>query len=134
MEFAEINRLLEDLSWSNRDEVCEKAINELINIPVDYLHLLVLPNSRKDIWHNCAVVLHRIGYPKIIPIVPELLEWLKDLNWPGTKSIIDLLCTVDKTILLPHFETAIKKAKAEQDDDWIDGLIAFKGEYEKRNT
>lgn len=40
----------------------------------------LLPKSKHDIEKAEAIV--RLGYPAVEPILPELLKWLQDLNWP----------------------------------------------------
>ena len=86
------------------------------------LSLLILPSGRKDAWENAAEVLARIGSPHIDAHVPALLEWLKDLNWPGARTLLDLCRSLDRATLQPHVEAALKAARTECNADWEDTL------------
>ncbi len=47
-----------------------------------------------------------LGYPSINSILPELLEWLKDGNWPVAKEIAPLLTKAGFEIA-PHISTIL---------------------------
>ena len=40
----------------------------------------LIPRNKHDLRR--ARVLVALGYPAVAPVLPELLEWLQDLNWP----------------------------------------------------
>lgn len=111
--------LLEKLSWRIPKDIQEAAINELACLEDDKLHMLLQPID-KDYWENAAIVLKKIGYPRIKGIIPGLIMWLQDANWPGTDIVIEILSEVDKKELLPHIERAL--IEAGYDDTWIYGI------------
>lgn len=45
------------------------------------------------------------------PLLPDLVRWLQDLNWPGATIIADFLVTVGEPVV-PH----IKRVLRETDD------------------
>lgn len=50
---------------------------------------------------------------KIRPIIPELLVWLQDGNWPVATEVRDILLPLDKE-LLPHIRSILKT----NDSEW----------------
>jgi hypothetical protein len=40
-----------------------------------------------------------LGYPIIAPVLPELLKWLQDANWPVARPVSDLLVNVGKPVV-----------------------------------
>ena len=57
---------------------------------------------------------------KIIPLLPGLLEWTKDMNWPIAKSVIELLLIFPKEIV-PH----VQEALLSKDDSWKYYILIF---------
>jgi len=55
------------------------------------LHEL-LPKDKLDLERATALV--SIGYPAVAPILPELLEWLRDGNWPVSHVIGPFLASI----------------------------------------
>jgi hypothetical protein len=53
------------------------------------------------------------GYPAVEPILPELLEWIQDCNWPVAQVLAPFLGTIG-TPLIPH----IRKILKTDDDIW----------------
>ena len=53
------------------------------------------------------------GYPAVAPILPELLEWIQDSNWPVARVLAPFLGSIG-TPLIPH----IKKILATEDNLW----------------
>ncbi|MEM6258767.1 MAG: DUF5071 domain-containing protein [Planctomycetota bacterium] len=57
----------------------------------DDLHSL-LPKHRSDVFAAKEVL--AFGYPTIAPVLPDLLEWLKDMNWPVSHPISEFLASI----------------------------------------
>jgi len=53
------------------------------------------------------------GYPAVEPILPELLEWIQDCNWPVARVLAPFLGTIGAP-LIPH----IRKILATDDTMW----------------
>jgi len=59
------------------------------------LHEL-LPKDKHDLDRAKALV--SIGYPTVAPILPDLLEWLQDGNWPVAHVIGPFLASIGKPL------------------------------------
>jgi Domain of unknown function (DUF5071) len=53
------------------------------------------------------------GYPAVEPILPELLEWIQDCNWPVARVLAPFLGSIG-TPLIPH----IRRILASDDTLW----------------
>lgn len=71
----------------------------------------LLPQSKFDTGRAKALI--ELGYPAVAPVLPELVEWLQDYNWPVAKALAPFLATIGKP-LLPH----IRRVLATDDDIW----------------
>jgi hypothetical protein len=52
----------------------------------------LLPRSKHDLANAQAIV--ALGYPAVAPVLPDLLRWLQDLNWPVARPISHFLKTL----------------------------------------
>jgi hypothetical protein len=52
----------------------------------------LLPRDKRDLDNARAVA--ALGYPAVAPVLPDLLEWLQDCNWPVSRPIGDFLATI----------------------------------------
>jgi hypothetical protein len=52
----------------------------------------LLPRNKGDLANARAVVAS--GYPAVAPVLPDLLKWLQDCNWPVSRPIGDLLASI----------------------------------------
>ena len=58
---------------------------------------IILPRDKHD---TLAVdQLADLGYPIISPVLPDLVKWLQDANWPVAGPISDLLVKTGKPVL-----------------------------------
>ena len=121
MKREEIMKYIDNLSWNKNEEVQLEAISRLEQIDEDSLSLLIQP-SKKLTWGNAVIVIKNIGFPKNKSIIPNLIELLQDMNWPGAKIGIDVLADMDVDIVIPHIESALKRAAEEKDYMWIGGI------------
>lgn len=118
MDSIEIKEYIQNLNSDAPQYLQDYAISQLIHLEDSKLHLLLQPIS-KSYWGNAAIVLKRIGYPRVKSIIPELLQWIQDMNWPGAQEIVDLLITVDEEIV-PY----VKKVLKSRDGIWIIWLLS----------
>ncbi len=107
MKVEKILELIEKLHWDTPQKVQEQAMKELTHMDDKYIYLLIFPNIGSDCWANAALVLKKIAYPRIKLVIPYLLEWLEDMNWPGALTIFELLLTVETKVLIPHIELLV---------------------------
>lgn len=113
-----IDELISKLSWDLPDKIQEDAFQKLNSMYSELLLKLIQPQD-KSCWENAAKLLMAISCPTNEIVVSKLLEWLKDMNWPGATTIRELLGTVNAKILFPHIKKALKKAADCHDYVWI---------------
>src|ERR1700754_3950861 len=49
----------------------------------------LIPKNKHD--HDVIPGLKKLTFDQIKPIVPDLLEWLQDMNWPIARAVADIL-------------------------------------------
>ena len=64
-----------------------------------------LPKDKFD--DSGLTYLQEIGFPGINPILPELLEWIQDINWPVAQPVCSLLSKAGEEII-PYLEKALE--------------------------
>lgn len=121
------------LSWNNPLYIQEKSIYEISAMESLNLKDLLQPGS-KEYWENAAKVLFIIGYPRIKDIIPGLLVWLQDINWPGSMIVIDILRMVPKNVLVVYLEKAVIEAVGVSDEIWIENLSYLLIKFELREN
>jgi hypothetical protein len=52
----------------------------------------LLPRDKHDLVRAEAIV--SAGYPAVEPLMPHLLEWLQDMNWPVARVLAPFLARV----------------------------------------
>ena len=73
----------------------------------------------KDKFDTQAVVqATALGFPALNPILPDLLEWMQDLNWPVARDLAPVLARAGIEIVAP-----IKSIFAGDDLGWTYFLI-----------
>lgn len=122
MEYIDIYRMLDE----NRSlEIQEQGIEVARKMKeIDKFILPISPEYSKNVWLNCAKILDEKTDQELSPYLPELLEWLQDLNWPGTFIIIERLKRFDGQLLLKPFIKAMEIAREKklEDQEWADYL------------
>ena len=115
-------KILQMLNWKNDDATKEKG--RQLAAQLTDLSCLMQPINDKSTWEDCAMVLAEKSDLVLVPYLDELLEWLQDLNWPGTFIIIDRLKIFSADLLLEPFLQAVSKTanRAEDDNEWLDNL------------
>lgn len=124
--------LISDLELT--EEQREKNIKILAK-DTDYNNkLFIKAGIKKEAWENLAKVLLYRGYPMIADVVPEMFEWLQDMNWPGAKEISYALSLLPKDILIKELESATLLAKKDNDIGWLYWLREFMEENNLKET
>lgn len=71
----------------------------------------LLPRHKSD---NARVeMIKKMERDKIIPLLPSLIEWVQDMNWPVAPSVLELLLTFPEEIV-PH----VQEVLSSDDDNW----------------
>ena len=56
----------------------------------------LLPRHKCDSERVRAVV--ALGYPRVAPVLPDLLVWLQDANWPISGSVARFLASIGEPV------------------------------------
>lgn len=111
------------------NELSEKQYDEKIKLIAQnplYSNLYFAKTFyNQDYWKESAKVLQVRGYPQIKDVIPEMFEWLKDINWSGAVIIKKILEDLPKEILIENLELTIKRALIENDEAWLDCPYVF---------
>jgi uncharacterized protein DUF5071 len=65
----------------------------------------LLPRDKFDTERAEAII--ALGFPAIEPIVPALLEWMQDLNWPVAQVLQPFLASIGSP-LAPHIRRILE--------------------------
>ena len=96
-----------------------KSINVFIQ-PLDYKH-------NKNVWENCAKILAERNDEELRPYITSLLEWLKDMNWPGAFIIFERLKNYkDKKWFDLVYNEVINMTEKLEDEIWKKNLSELK--------
>jgi len=71
----------------------------------------MLPRDKHDVQSAEALIL--MGYPAVEPIIPQLLQWSQDGNWPVARVIAPFLADIGPP-LAPHVRMILNGA----DNTW----------------
>jgi Domain of unknown function (DUF5071) len=71
----------------------------------------LLPTGKRDLVPAQAAV--EAGYPAVEPILGELLEWMRDYNWPVARVLLPLFESIGAP-LVPHIRDILQT----DDDVW----------------
>ena len=79
----------------------------------------LVPTSKGDLARARAAV--EAGYPAVAPILGELIEWLRDYNWPVAHILAPFLGSIGEP-LVPHIWRVLRT-----DDEvwkyWVIGIL-----------
>ena len=114
---VDIETLYEMLDERKPIEVQEEAIREARKIKS--LSVLMQPVEYKLSWENCAKVICEKTDEELNHYTYDMLEWLKDLNWPGAFLIMERLEKMNPQLLLDASICAVKQALLLKDNEWL---------------
>ncbi|MBL8018661.1 MAG: DUF5071 domain-containing protein [Leptospirales bacterium] len=122
----DIDTLIGRLNAAHADghpELIQKAaIMELSQkLRDDDLPKLLQPLTKAH-WENAAQVLKLIGFPRIKRIEDGLVRWLRDINWPGARTVRTILLTLRDEEFVPLISRNLLLALSENDLDWLEPL------------
>ena len=84
---------------------------------------LILPFRKKNCWKNCAILLSTIDNSRLVPFLPQILEWYKDLNWPGFEIISKLIHRFADEQIEEAVRIALQRSSLENDMEWYENLL-----------
>ena len=110
-----IQNIYEMLHWENPPETRMKGMC-LAKKEKD-LSLLIMPTAHPSVWEACAQVLSDKTDEELKPYLPDLLEWLNDINWPGGHIIFNRLLSFSGEKLKYAFVECVESLLQCQDED-----------------
>ena len=76
----------------------------------------VTPRHNKNVWGNCAAIISEKSDEYLRPYLVELLEWLRDMTWPGAFCILHRLQEyADQASIRQAIHICLEKAKTDND-------------------
>lgn len=76
-----------------------------------------MPNDKYYV--DCATALVALGWEKVKPSIPQILEWMKDINWPVAKVFQPFLMDAGA-----HLAPFLMPIFAGNDDTWKYHVLA----------
>lgn len=114
---------IEELHWKNSDKEFSKICEQImLDKDIDY-SIFIMPKEGMDYWENCAKVLERLNDNQLILLFPKILEWLKDINWPGGTIVLNRINKMSSDMIEDFILQSIDKAISENDSTWIEFLL-----------
>ncbi len=114
--------MLEGLKLGSSNEERELALEYWAHRPASELQVLILTSVGKEYWEGIADVFCLLSRAKVEALLPMLIEWLRDLNWPGASKIFEIFLKLPRELSENIIQDARLKAKGEGDEDWLDNL------------
>ncbi|ATP40371.1 DUF5071 domain-containing protein [Solibacillus sp. R5-41] len=78
----------------------------------------LLPRHKFDI--DRVEMIKKMDRDKILPLLPNLLEWIQDMNWPVAPSVLELLLTFPEEIV-----PLVQDILSSDDDNWKWFILHF---------
>lgn len=78
----------------------------------------LLPRHKHD--HDRVEMIKKMDRNKILPLLPNLLKWIPDMNWPVAPRVLELLLTFPEEIA-PHVQDVLSS----DDDNWKWFILHF---------
>ena len=72
----------------------------------------MLPKDKFDV--SAVEQLRNVDTQQVIPLLPSMLEWIQDMNWPVAKPMVEVLLSYPNEIT-PLVENVL----CSEDDMWI---------------
>ena len=120
----DINEIMKMLDWNNDSEIQNEGI--YMAKEVKCLSLFMQPMDKqfnKNVWENCAIILSEKEDELLTPYIFQLLDWLQDLNWPGSIIILERLQEYRNYYKLTRaIENRIVVANALGEKSWLANL------------
>lgn len=119
----DIQEIYRMLNWEEPEEIQARGI--CLAKEIEDLSLLILPPAEPSVWECCARILSEKNDLALAPYLARLLDWLRDLNWPGASIILDRLKKFPGEQLKEPFIAQLAQAKSLDNDEglmWLDYL------------
>ena len=120
----DITEIIDLLDWHMPSEIQSKGISLARNVETITPFIQPLtPKHNKNVWENCAIIIAEKNDENLKPHLVKLLEWLKDMNWPGAFCILSRLQKYsDNSSIDNAINICIEKANDCGDKTWESNL------------
>ena len=119
-----------DASYSNEeyDDRVERGIAEArkLRYIFPFIQPIVPVKNSKSVWEPCAKVIALKSDGELEDYMYLLLEWLRDMNWPGAEIIFERLSQIPSVKIRDYVEFSMNLAKRDKDESWLQTLEALK--------
>ncbi|OMF18523.1 hypothetical protein BK133_30480 [Paenibacillus sp. FSL H8-0548] len=92
-------------------------------------HTELIPRTKVD--YERANQLKKAKKESILLVLPQLLEWLQDINWPIAQDIEDVLVDFEDH-LIPHIQAVLNSGDAGWKFSMLYGLITQLSQSQNR--
>lgn len=117
-----LDSLYDMLRWDASEDSL-KRVRGIIECDPDFdCGVLIQPLGRKRCWDNCAKLLCERSDDDLEELLPCLLEWLQDLNWPGAMVVLGRLRHFEESMLKAPLKSAVNIAVLGNDEEWLGGM------------
>lgn len=115
-----IDMIYKMLSWDSDEATQHHGIQLASNIK--NLNLFFQPLTGKAVWENCARIICQKSDDELQAYLFKMLEWLQDMNWPGSDVIFDRLVQMPEDLLNVAFRYSMDQAIETNDIPWQQAL------------
>ncbi len=116
-------KIIEMMDWHQSDNIQFYAITKAMED--DDIEYWIQPGYYKYSWENCAKVVASKDDISLSNHLKKLLEWLKDINWPGALIILERLKRFNPALLKKDLENTIIIAYQQNEIEWLYSLAEF---------
>ena len=120
----DIDYIMSLLDWNN--DIAEQERGVILAREIKCFNVFFQPGCSfygKNVWDNCARIISEKTDEELAPYLPEMMEWLQDMNWPGAFCILERVKKYEgRGLLMNAYTNCLKCAKALDDETWEDNL------------
>ncbi len=122
---CDLDEIMDLICWNSSE--ADQALGIELGSKLESFHAFLQPawpGHNKDVWENCAIILSKKTDEELLPYLPELLEWIEDLNWPGAAIILNRLFQFNGDMLVAEFSKVANSLiqDEEENEEWIHNL------------
>lgn len=120
----DIDYIMSLLDWNN--DIAEQERGIMLARNVKCFNVFFQPRCLPygiNVWDNGAKIISEKSDDELETYLPEMMEWLQDMNWPGAFCILDRLKKFEDSVWFRSVYTnRLKCAQALDDETWEDNL------------
>jgi len=122
----DIDSILEMLDWNCNKDIQSEGLR--LAMSVKCVNVFIQPGTPygKRVWDNCAKIIASKSDEIIQHYLPDLFEWVQDLNWPGAIVIKNRLMQYQGANFSYWLVYCYKCAIATSDEVWAETLDSMR--------